>query len=135
MNPLLKDLVPRKRRERIELALAAALDRIELPTPTSEIVQLVAEILHATDEKFLIAGIIDDLKRGHKQARETDQTFTRYGRLMHRWEWLPPHRRRTLTPEETAARRQAQATAEAAPAAPDADDEWTVQPDEEYLEG
>lgn len=120
----LRDYTPRVRKEKVTIALAAALRTIEVPTPTAAVVAEVCAILALSDETREVAYILDAIKRTHPQARETGETFQRYGKTMTRWEWLPSHKRtRTLSPEEIARRRAKIAADEA-----EEEDPWTVHP-------
>jgi hypothetical protein len=133
---ILADLHPRLRRHKVQEALAAALRQIEGPTSTSDLVKRIAVILGTPKETTAIARLVGELAPEHPSARETGETFVKYGRTMRRREWLPSHATRTkaktraveLDPAELARRRAVIAShAEA--------DEWTVQPDEpEFLE-
>ncbi len=131
---ILTDLHPRLRRHKVSEATEAALRQIEGPTSTSDLVKRVAVILGTPKETAAIARLIGELAPDHPSARETGETFQKYGRTMKRREWLPSHAKRTsksrveLDPEELARRRAVIAShAEA--------DQWTVQPDEpEFLE-
>jgi hypothetical protein len=120
----LADYTPRVRRDKVAVALAAALRKIEAPTPTSEIVNEVCATLD-TNEVRAVAAILDVIKREHPQARQTGETFERYGKKMQRWEWLPSHKRThpRLTAEELERRRAKIAADEATD-----EDPWTVHP-------
>jgi hypothetical protein len=131
---ILADLHPRLRRHKVQEALGAALRQIEGPTSTSDLVKRIAVILGTPKETTAIARLVGELAPDHPSARETGETFMKYGRLMKRREWLPSHAKRTnksrveLDPDELARRRAVIASHEEA-------DEWTVQPDEpEFLE-
>ncbi|HLZ23658.1 MAG TPA: hypothetical protein VKQ30_16225 [Ktedonobacterales bacterium] len=131
---ILADLHPRLRRHKVQEALAAALRQIEGPTSTSDLVKRIAVILGTPKETTAIARLVGELAPEHPSARETGETFQKYGRTMRRREWLPSHAKRTsksrveLDPDELARRRAVIAShAEA--------DQWTVQPGEpEFLE-
>lgn len=133
---ILADLHPRLRRHKVSEALEAALRQIEEPTSTSALVKRVSVILGTPKETAGIARLIGELAPEHPSAKETGETFVKYGRTMKRREWLPSHVKRTnksrveLDPEELERRRAVIAShAEA--------DEWTVHPEPaepEFLE-
>lgn len=133
---ILADLHPRLRRHKVSEAMEAALRQIEGPTSTSDLVKRVSVILGTPKETSGIARLIGELATEHPCARETGETFQKYGRTMKRREWLPSHAKRTnksrveLDPDELARRR-------AVVAAHAAEEEWTVSPEPaepEYLE-
>lgn len=133
---ILADLHPRVRRHKVTEALEAALRQIEGPTSTSELVKHIAVILGTPKETTGIARLVGELAPSHANAKETGETFQKYGRTMKRREWFPSHARRTnksrveLDPEELERRRAVIAQhAEA--------EEWTVHPEPsepEFLE-
>lgn len=133
---ILADLHPRLRRHKVTEALEAALRQIEGPTSTSDLVKRISVILGTPKETTAIARLVGQLAPEHPSAKETGETFVKYGRTMKRREWFPSHARRTnksrveLDPDELARRRAVIAShAEA--------EEWTVQPEPtepEFLE-
>lgn len=128
----LLDYTPRVRKEKVAIALAAALRKIEEPTPMAGVVAEVCAILD-TKESREVAYILDALKRTHAHARQTGEVFKRYGKEMQRWEWLPSHKRThpKLSAEELERRRAKIAADEAE------NDPWTVHPEparDEFLE-
>lgn len=127
-NTPLAELIPNVRRAKITDALEAALRQLKEPCPTSDIVKRVALILDAEKEAGVIARVIGELAPSHPQARETGETFEKYGRTMKRREWLtsrpakkPPATQISLDDAELKRRREVIAAHEA-------EDEWTVQP-------
>lgn len=129
----LADLAPTVRRARITDAVDAALRQITEPVATAELVKRASVILGAEKETNLIARVVVDLARDHASARETGETFVKYGKVMKRREWLPATRKRkpaatqiSLDADELQRRREVIAAHEA-------EDEWTVQPTT-YLE-
>lgn len=130
---ILADLHPRLRRHKVGEALGAALRQIEGPTSTSDLVKRIAVILGTPKETTAIARLVGELAPDHPSAKETGETFQKYGRTMKRREWLPSHAKRTnksrveLDPEELERRRSVIAS--------HAEEEaWTIPPEPEFLE-
>jgi|SRR5579859_74489 len=129
----LADLHPRLRRHKVQEALGAALRQIEGPTSTSDLVKRVSVILGTPKETGAIARLIGELAPSHPLAKETGETFQKYGRTMKRREWFPDHGKRTsksrvvLDPDELARRRAVIAAHEEA-------DEWSIPAEPEFLE-
>lgn len=86
---VLADLRPAKRAEKVREALERVSRRMSEPLPTAELVKLLADDL-ATRETDLIASVLDRaIKPTWPHVEQTGETFTRYGRTMYRWRWLP----------------------------------------------
>lgn len=129
---ILADLHPRLRRHKVSEALEAALRQIEGPTSTSDLVKRISVILGTPKETTGIARLVGELAQAHPNAKETGETFVKYGRTMKRREWLPSHARGKggISAEELARRRAVIASHIEA-------DEWTVSPEPaepEFLE-
>lgn len=125
---ILADLTHKRREELVRVALDAVLRKLPGPTPTAEVVNLAADIL-GTKETTIVAQVIDRaIKPTSPHCRKTGETFTRYGRTFHRWEWLPTAKGHKPKGGEVVER-----SAEPAAAAP-VEDDWTVRPEPEFLE-
>lgn len=139
----LRELHPRLRVAKIREIVDGLLKQAGEPLPTSALVKAVAEFLSLSkDDQNLAARDILNLAADHPMARQTEETFQKYGRTMRRWEWLPSHvkpapntpvgtdgarepRKARLTPEELQRRRDEIAKLE---------DEWTVPASADFLE-
>lgn len=125
-----RELAPKVRRERIRVAVDGVLRQADVPVSTGELVKLVTQFLDAKDDQDWIARFIVDLAKEHENARQTGDTFVKYGRTMRRWEWLPLHTAHRPTAQELQRRREKIAAQEAA-------EDWTVHPeppeDEEFI--
>ena len=67
--------------------LPAILDNLPGPVDTRRI---VSELAWATGlDETRVSGQILAIARDHPQARQDGETFTRYGKELHRWTWYP----------------------------------------------
>lgn len=125
----LADLHAAKRREHIRLAVDAVLRKLDAAAPTADIVVRVADLLGEPKAKHLIARALVDIAPEHPAASQTGEPFTRFGRIMRRWEWAPLNRTKRESTKEVEDRRARQRAAEE-------DDEWTIHPADpgEFLE-
>lgn len=139
----LRDLHPRLRIAKITETVDGVLRQASEPLTTSALVKAVAEFLDLSkDDQTLAARDVLKLATVHDMARQTDETFVKYGKTMRRWEWLPSHvhkapntpigtdgarepRKKRLTPEELERRRAEIARLE---------DEWTIPAAADFLE-
>lgn len=126
MVPLF-ELKARARVAKVEEAVNGVLRTAGEPLSSSALVKAIAPFLDVPRERWQeLARMVTDLARTHPQARQTGETFRKYGREMRRWEWLPAHKKPGLSRAELE-RRRAKIAAEEA-------DEWTVPPREILLE-
>lgn len=138
-----EDLNAKARQAKVLTAVDGLLRSAEEPLSTSALVAAVARFLDLDKaDQNLAARDILRLAADHPMARQTDETFQKYGKTMRRWEWLPSHvkpapntpvgtdgarepRKARLTPEELQRRRDEIAKLE---------DEWTVPAAADFLE-
>jgi hypothetical protein len=127
MSKLL-DLRPKARIARVAEALDVALRQLDGPAATWDIVAAVCRQLGAEKgDVNRIARDVGYIALTHPMSRATGETFSRYGRVMSRREWLPSHAKNTprnkivLDEAELDRRRKVIASHEA-------EDEWTVHP-------
>lgn len=120
----LGELAPKVRREQVRLAVDGVLRQADIPVPTGELVKRVTAFLDAKEDQDWIARAIVDLAKEHECARQTGDTFVKYGKTMRRWEWLPLHKRSTRPTAQELERRRAKIAALEGD-----DDEWTVHPE------
>lgn len=112
------------------MGLDMVLRRLAGPTPTAEVVNRVAEMI-GTKETTIVAQVIDRaIKPTSPHCRKTGETFTRYGRTFHRWEWLPTAKGHKARGADLVASK----TYEAGDTVVYREEEWTVGPEPEFLE-
>lgn len=126
------ELSAKVRRDRVRTAVDGVLRQADVPMGTGDLVKAVTRFLDAKEQQDWIARCVVDLSKEHPQARQTGDTFVKYGKTMRRWEWLPDHKRNTRpSAEELERRREKIAELEG-------EDEWTVHPEpaetEEFLD-
>lgn len=118
------------RRAKVREAVDGVLRSAGEPMGSGELVKAVAKFMGLNaDEQKRMARLVTDLAPDHPSARQTGETFKKYGREMRRWEWLPIHAKPGLPKAELERRRRKIASQEAAD-----DDMWTVHPEPPGLE-
>ena len=128
----LADLAPTKRRAVLLAELDRALLVIQEPTPTATLVKAIAKSLGERDATYVARELAKAMPDGHPARRPTGETFTRYGKTMPRYEWMPKQYRPWQEDPKPATARAAK-IAEIEAAGEDWLDEPTT-PTEAYLE-